>query len=330
MNIRQFAMINEQSFVPASLLLLLILSFSFVTPTHAATLFTENFDGATTPNLPSGWSTATVSGSCFYNWYTRVGTHVPSGQLSHSSPNLAYFNSFSCLAGYSSLLYRTTGIDLTGIVAPTVSFWMYHETGYPSAADRVQLQVSTDSGATWENVGTPVYRYDGSTGWAQYNIDISAYVGQSDVRIAFLGIGDYGNDCHIDDIEVNSQDTQLTCDLTLCYEIVATDQNGNTQDDTWEVCLNNNGHGSLFSFNAAASYELYLFGGGPGWFNTNGYPGFVNGDPKWATWIARGINESGFLQPIGDGYLLTGEGVHNGNKYTVQGKRVPCIHADPM
>jgi hypothetical protein len=110
----------------------------------------------------------------------------------------------------------------------------------------------------------------------------------------------------------------------FCYEITAIDENGNTNNDFWKVYLNNDGTGLLLSSGAQQKYNLYLFGGGPGWFNTSGYPGFVNGDPKWSTWIARGKNESGFLQPIGEGYMLTGEGVRNGNKYTVEGKRVPC------
>jgi hypothetical protein len=116
------------------------------------------------------------------------------------------------------------------------------------------------------------------------------------------------------------------CDQFICYDIVATDQNDDTNTDEWEVCLNNNGTGSLYSDEADTDYNLYLFGGGPGWFNTSGSPA-IGGNPRWTTWIARGINESGFLQPIGDGYMLTGEGLHEGegtSRYTVQGIKVPC------
>ena len=31
----------------------------------------------------------------------------------------------------------------------------------------------------------------------------------------------------------------------ICYDILATDENGNTNSDFWEVCLNNDGTGSL-------------------------------------------------------------------------------------
>ena len=66
------------------------------------------------------------------------------------------------------------------------------------------------------------------------------------------------------------------CDQFICYDIVATYENGNTNTDYWEVCLNNVGNGTLTSDNTDSYYELYLFGGGPGWFNTRyfmkGYP----------------------------------------------------------
>ena len=113
----------------------------------------------------------------------------------------------------------------------------------------------------------------------------------------------------------------------ICYDIIATDQYGVTNSDFWEVCLEDDGNGYLHSHNADTTYGLYLFGGGPGWFNTSGYPGFVNGKPIWATWIARGEYESGFLQPMGEGGgdLLTGEGVRETTRYTVLGKKVPCV-----
>jgi len=118
------------------------------------------------------------------------------------------------------------------------------------------------------------------------------------------------------------------CDQEVCYNITATFENGYTDSDYWEVCLYNEGTGNLFSENTDNTYDLYLFGGGPGWFNTSGDPA-IGGTPRYTTWIAWGKNESGFLQPIGDGvgapgYLITGEGQNDGNRYTIMGTKVPC------
>jgi len=121
----------------------------------------------------------------------------------------------------------------------------------------------------------------------------------------------------------------------ICYDATVTDENGNTYYDHYTVCIYGNGQGNLYSELAGINYALYMFGGGPGWFNTNGDPGFVNGDPNYTTWIAHGENDSGFLQIIGEGssqgYLLTGEGVRTGDgstRYIVQGKKVPCPDID--
>jgi len=119
------------------------------------------------------------------------------------------------------------------------------------------------------------------------------------------------------------------CDQEACYEIVATYENGNTNNDYWEVCLYDKGTGTLYSDNSGYNYDLYLFGGGPGWFNTSGDPA-IGGKTRYTTWVAHGEYEAGFLQPIGDGvgadaYLLTGEGQSDGNRYTIAGKKVPCI-----
>jgi hypothetical protein len=113
------------------------------------------------------------------------------------------------------------------------------------------------------------------------------------------------------------------CDQQLCYDIVTTDEYGNTIPDLWQGCFDNDGTGQGHSVNENYDVDLYLFGGGPGWFNTSGDPA-IGGNPRYTTWIIQSDDVSGYLQPIGDGYMLTGEGVQNGTRYTVQGWRVPC------
>jgi len=160
--------------------------------------FVENFDSATPPNLPANWAKVDVSGTAG-DWATSAGTVHPSGAPSHSPPNLAYFNSYTAGSGSQTRLYRTVGTDMRGL-PPNLKFWMYHDTGYSTSGDRVQFQVSTDGGATWTSVGSAIYRYDGSTGWKEHTVDLSAYGSQTDLRVGFLGISAWGNDIHIDDV----------------------------------------------------------------------------------------------------------------------------------
>ena len=160
--------------------------------------FAENFDSATPPNLPANWAKVDVSGTAG-DWATSAGTVHPSGKASHSPPNLAYFNSFSADSGSQTRLYRTVGTDMRGLT-PNLKFWMYHDTEYSALNDRIQVQVSTNGGATWTSVGPAIYRYDGSVGWKEHTVNLSAYSSQPDLRVGFLGISAWGNDIHIDDV----------------------------------------------------------------------------------------------------------------------------------
>ena len=166
---------------------------------NSSTLLTESFDSTTFP--PTGWNQLDVMGTAG-NWARSTATVNPTGGTTHSGAGLAYFNSHTTMLRESTRLYRTSGVSLVGATSASVTFWMYHDMGYPTSNDRVQLQVSTRSGLSWSNVGSAVPRYNGSTGWAQHTVDISAVVGQADVRIAFQGLSGHGNDCHIDDVTV--------------------------------------------------------------------------------------------------------------------------------
>ncbi len=161
--------------------------------------FVENFDGAALPGLPPNWASVDVNGTTG-EWATNNGTRHPGGYPAHSSPNLAFFNSWTATSGHSTRLYRTVGVNMT-TVSPALTFWMYHDTQY-THNDRLQVQVSTNGGTTWTNVGAAIPRYDGSTGWKQHTVDLSAYASQPDLRVGFLGISAYGNDIHIDDVQL--------------------------------------------------------------------------------------------------------------------------------
>lgn len=156
------------------------------------TLFSNGFETST------GWAIVDVS-STAGNW-----TYVTSGTLPTATPHggssMAKFNSYDATAGNQTRIYRTTGFAIPGTATTaTLTFWMYHDTGYSTSADRVQVQVST--GSTWSNAGTAVNRYDGTTGWKQHTIDLTAWKGTT-VQLGFLGISAYGNNEFIDDVTV--------------------------------------------------------------------------------------------------------------------------------
>ncbi|MDO9043421.1 MAG: hypothetical protein Q7U64_13945 [Desulfocapsaceae bacterium] len=174
-------------------------------PAGAVTLLSDGFDTSAAPAFSTNWGVVDVSGTDG-NWITSTASIHPAGISPHSAPNMAVFNSYSTQSGQTRL-YQTSGIDLSSQSNATVSLWMYHDIIYPNS-DTVQVQVSTDAGGTWTDAGAPIARYDGTTQWTQHTINIDAYTGggMTDVRIGFLGISTYGNDIHIDDIAVSSDD----------------------------------------------------------------------------------------------------------------------------
>ena len=159
-----------------------------------STLFTNGFESST------GWATAQVSGTAGAWTYVTSGTN-PSA-TPHGGGYLAKFNSYNAASGSQTRIYQTTGFAIPGTATTaTLKFWMYHDTGYTTSADRVQVQIST--GSTWSNAGTAVNRYDGSTGWKQHTIDLTAWKG-STVQLGFLGISAYGNNVFLDDVIVTT------------------------------------------------------------------------------------------------------------------------------
>ncbi len=174
-------------------------------------LWSESFDGVDFP--PSGLAQGDVSGTSG-NWARSTGTVHPSGGGTHSGAGLTYFNSYTASSGSSTRLYRTSGTTIPAdSSSASLVLWMYHDTGYPTSNDKIQVQVSLN-GTTWTDVGSAIPRYDGSTGWKEHIIDLSSYMGQS-IYIGILGISDYGNDCHIDDLSLNYSNP-LICNMNQC------------------------------------------------------------------------------------------------------------------
>ena len=185
----------------------------------------ENFDGVTLPSLPGGWATVKTTGSGNPAWKTNAGTSNPTGSPAHSGSNLVYFNSYSVTPGNAARLFQTASASLAGFNSVTLSFWMFHDPGYQQSNDTLQPQISTDGGSTWTNLGPAIPRLGGG-GWTQHAIDLSGYAGpgKPDISLGFLGVSAYGNDIHLDDIQLYS----ATCNLEEGGLVAGFVSDGNT------------------------------------------------------------------------------------------------------
>ena len=236
--------------------------------------FAENFDSVTAPDLPAGWG-AVVDYGTDANWATNAGTLNPSGFPANSGSNLVYFNSSSSSNRARGRLYRTAGINMTSLLlSRMLTFYMYHDLDYSTVNDRIEVQVSSDAGVTWNTVGPSISRYDGSSGWKQHSFDLSAYASQTDLRLGFLGISElvrddhgiilsHGNDIHLDDIALGSP----SCETQSGGLVVGTVTNGTTKAAMAGVTVSN---GGIYSTTSTATgdpivgdgfYTLFLPGG---------------------------------------------------------------------
>jgi trimeric autotransporter adhesin len=162
----------------------------------STTLFSNGFEAST------GWASAQVSGTAGAWSLVTSGTYPTCSP--HGPSYMAKFNSYTSASGSSTRYYRTSGFAVSSTYTTVnLTFWMYHDTGYSTSADKIQPQVSTN-GSTWTSVGTAINRYDGSTGWKQHTVSIATYKG-STVYLGFLATSAYGNNIYLDDVAVVAQ-----------------------------------------------------------------------------------------------------------------------------
>ena len=169
-----------------------------VTEASEGVLFKDDFEGSS-GSFIDGWSVQKVSGDKG-EWSVVSNSINPIVDNPKSGTKMAKFNSYEAYDGSSSRLYRTGGIDLDNNSYSLV-FWMYHN-NRNNCEDFIQVQVSTDSGANWENLGKPIYRLSRSTGWEKHIINLNEYKNICDLQIAFLGVGRGGGGIYLDDISV--------------------------------------------------------------------------------------------------------------------------------
>lgn len=172
------------------------INFTSTASGGSTTLFTNGFEAST------GWAQVDTSGTAGSWTLVTSGTYPTCSK--HGGSYMAKFNSYTSASGSATRYYRTSGFAIaSSYTTVTLTFWMYHDTGYSTYADKIQPQVSTN-GSTWANAGSAINRYDGSTGWKQHTVSLITYKG-STVYLGFLATSAYGNNEYIDDVLVVAQ-----------------------------------------------------------------------------------------------------------------------------
>ncbi len=144
--------------------------------------FTEDFEGATVPSLPAGWTENTQATT---GWKTHTGAITSTnGWVMSAHTKYAALDDWNNDENNSTSTLITPTMDLTSLSTPYLSFEHYYvQAQYNGgAAEELKVKISTNGGTSWTDLKT----LDGaSTGWQKSFIDLSAYQTQSSVMLAF-------------------------------------------------------------------------------------------------------------------------------------------------
>jgi len=167
------------------------------------TLLSQGFNDLT---IPAGWATEIVNDPAIDPALAYVTTSAnPAGFAPYEGTRFVQFNSYVCPSGAVIRLKYTNGFSTIGYAVLKVQCAWTEDNEYAANPDFVTLQWSTD-GTAW-NSFTNYYRYNAAgKAWSPKTIDLPAgALNQPNVMLAFAFNSRYGNDCHLDDVQVNDQ-----------------------------------------------------------------------------------------------------------------------------
>ncbi|HCT31525.1 MAG TPA: hypothetical protein DIW31_12550 [Bacteroidales bacterium] len=133
-------------------------------------------------------------------------TQVKSGKTPDASPyegsHMIMFNSTYCGAG-NILRLVSPSFSSVGESQLYVNFAWHRDTQWPNYLDNMKIQWSTN-GTTW-NDGTIYQRYNTTTSWTQQSYKLpNGAMNQSNLKIGFLFTSEYGYNCYLDDVRIET------------------------------------------------------------------------------------------------------------------------------
>jgi len=186
-----------------TLMLFAVSMFVFVTFgfTQQTMLLTESFETGNGSTPPAGWALEQVSGTTLGVTFVTSST-LPTITAAYDGTKFVRYNSYNISSG-STRLTRTVAMSTTNKAFIMVDFAWYEDPGYPTSADKVDVQWSTN-GTTWNTAGT-FNRYNAVAGWKAKNVVLPAGANnQATLYVAFLFTSAYGNNCAMDMVHVTA------------------------------------------------------------------------------------------------------------------------------
>ncbi|MCX6257892.1 MAG: Omp28-related outer membrane protein [Bacteroidia bacterium] len=166
----------------------------------------EGFEGATFP--PAGWTIVNPDGS--YTW-----SHVTTTGSQGSSSACYILDYLNPTGSLDDLYAKPLDLSTTGYLSYSLTFDVAHAQYATAYTDRLQVQASSNCGSTWSTVydkvdpalatapiDTNSYVPSTAAEWRTETVNLSAFVGQSQVLVRFHSISGYSNNLFIDNINI--------------------------------------------------------------------------------------------------------------------------------
>jgi hypothetical protein len=102
--------------------------------------------------------------------------------------------------GTTATLLTSPSFDLTGLTSANLSFWHFYK-DYNSS-DSAIVEVSIDNGGTWTTLVTYTANQGALAAFANANLNLTPYVGQSNVKVRFNYNASYAYYWNIDNVKI--------------------------------------------------------------------------------------------------------------------------------
>ncbi|MCX7696970.1 MAG: hypothetical protein N2Z72_04655 [Bacteroidales bacterium] len=168
---------------------------------YVDTLLSESFESGA---LPTGWVAQTdVDGNGVNaTFYYVTSSSYPTGFTPQHGNRFLRFNSYSISDGNMARLI-TPVINTFNFSNLHLSFYWTNDDGYPNDPDRMIIQYSFDKNS-WFNIDS-VTRYGTSDQWINVDLSLPSVLQNTNFYLGFLFVSSYGNDCHVDYINLYGQ-----------------------------------------------------------------------------------------------------------------------------
>lgn len=194
-------------------------------------------NGGTTVNLPisepfsnagtpTGWSIVNLDGG---TTWTRIGTvGNPGGSFVFDNANVDDRGNTD--------EFRTANFSTVGMSSSQLTFDVAYAPYDATWYDGLEVLVSSDCGATYTSVyskiGTTLQTRTATTSlftpttaqWRNETIDLTPYVGESSVQVAFRNLAGYGNRLFVDNINITGVTSAPTADFTASSATACTSE----------------------------------------------------------------------------------------------------------